>query len=115
MVDKDKVIKALTICTQPGSRGCFYETGECPYESGGCRIQMETDALQLIKEMDSTLGMKCTVDGITFTSTGEAKQGEERGSVLGKAYMKDQIEKALLYNGLLTKEIREIINSIPIN
>ena len=115
MIDKDKVIKALTICTQPGSRGCFYETGECPYESGGCRIQMETDALQLIKEMESTLTTKFTVDGIIFTSTRDAKQGEERGIMLGQAYMKERIEKALLYNGLLTKDIREIINSIPIN
>ena len=115
MVDKDKVIKALTICTQPGSKGCFYDTEKCPYDGNGCVVAMEKDALQLLKEMDSTLGIKCTVDGITFTSTGEAKQGEERGSVLGKAYMKERIEKALLYHGLLTKEICEIINSIPIN
>lgn len=115
MIDKDKIIKALTICTRPKSSGCVYETVECPYESCGCRIQMEADALQLIRQMDSKLKMKCTADGITFTSTGDAKQGEERGLMLGKAYMKEQIEKALLYNGLLTKEIREIFNLIPID
>ena len=60
----------------------------------------------------SSLGITQTANSLIFTATGSAKQGEERGLMLGKAYMKEHIEKELLYMNLLTDEIREIINRI---
>ena len=63
-----------------------------------------------LKEQESTLGIRQTVDGITFISTGTAKQGEERGLVLGKALMREWLEKELLYRGLLTDDIRTVMH-----
>lgn len=75
-----------------------------------------TDALGLlieqkaeIKRLKSTLGTVITASSITLTATGDAKQGEKRGLEFGKAYMKEHIEKELLYKHLLTDEIKEII------
>lgn len=65
------------------------------------------------KKPEGTLGIIQTADSLTFTAAGDAKKGEDRGILLGKAYMRDRIEKALLYRGLLTPEIREAIQSIP--
>ena len=61
---------------------------------------------------DSTLGMKITNEGIYFTATGDAKQGEDRGFILGKAMMYEHIEKELLYEGLLTDSIRSALEKV---
>lgn len=68
------------------------------------------DELNLLKEQDSLLGIQQTADSITFISTGTAKQGEERGIVLGQARMHDWLEKELLYRGLLTDAIRAVFH-----
>ena len=53
-MDREKVIKGLDICTNPGTKGCIYDMYEsaieCPYVHHGCRVQMEKDALALLKE-----------------------------------------------------------------
>jgi len=66
------------------------------------------DILSLLKERESLLGIQQTVDSITFVSTGDAKRGEDRGLLLGKAFMHEWIQKELLHRGLLTDEIREV-------
>lgn len=65
-------------------------------------------AFALIEELDSLLGIQQTADSITFLSTGTAKQGEERGLLLGKAFMYEWLEKELFRRGLLTDEIRTV-------
>lgn len=67
------------------------------------------------KKPEGTLGIIQTADSLTFTAAGDAKKGEDRGIMLGKAYMRDRIEKTLLYRGLLTPEIREVIQQIPVD
>ena len=62
----------------------------------------------LLKEQESLLGIQKTADSITFISTGTAKQGEERGILLGKSLMHEWIYKELLYKGLLTDDIRSV-------
>ena len=69
------------------------------------------NAITLLKEKDSTLGVHMNSNSITFTSTGNAKQGEDRGFILGKAMMREHIENELLKSGLLTEEIKRIINN----
>jgi len=66
------------------------------------------DAILLLKEQDSLLGIQQTADSITFISTGTAQQGEERGILLGKSLMHEWIYKELLYKGLLTDDIRSV-------
>jgi len=66
-------------------------------------------ALALLKEQQSLLGIQQAADGITFISTGTAKQGEERGILLGKLLMNEWIYKELLYKGLLTDDIRSVL------
>jgi len=63
-------------------------------------------AIALLKKQDSLLGIQQTADRITFISTGTARQGEERGLLLGKAFMHEWIYKELLHKDLLTDEIR---------
>jgi len=57
-MDREKVIKGLEICTSPGTKGCVYDMYEsaieCPYAHHGCRVQMENDALALLKEQGKT-------------------------------------------------------------
>ena len=108
MIDREKVIKGLEHCVSEGDcRGCpyFKEILDskiiCP-----CRA----DALAVLEEQDSLLGIQQTVDGITFLSTGTAKQGEERGLMLGKLTMHELLKKELLYRGLLTDEIRAVFD-----
>ena len=67
-----------------------------------------TDALALLKEQDNLLGIHQTANGITLISSGTAKQGEDRGIMLGKAYMHEWLQKELLHKGLLTDEIRKV-------
>ena len=93
------------------------ECKECPYAKDGsgwydCKSNCAKDALELLKEQQSTLGIVQTANSITFTSTGDAKKGEERGLMLGKEYMREHIEKELLYKHLLTDEIRKVIKGI---
>lgn len=64
----------------------------------------------LLKEQENLLGIQQTADSITFISTGTARQGEERGIVLGQARMHDWLEKELLYRGLLTDAIRAVFH-----
>lgn len=63
-------------------------------------------ALELMEKQCGTLGTQITANAITFTASGTAKDGEERGLMLGKAFMHEWIYKELLYKGLLTDEIR---------
>lgn len=65
-------------------------------------------AVALLKEQESLLGIQQTAESITFLSTGTAKQGEERGLLLGKAFMCEWIYKELLRKGLLTDDIRSV-------
>ena len=108
-MDREKVIKGLECCKRKDGNECKV----CPYtESEYCTQDMATDALAMLKEQQSTLGVVQTANAITFTATGDAKQGEERGLMLGKAYMREHIEKELFYKNLLTDEIKEIIRGI---
>ena len=61
---------------------------------------------------NSTLGIKITADSITFTAKGDAEKGEQRGIMLGKAIMYEHIEKELLYENLLTDEVRTVLNKV---
>jgi len=61
---------------------------------------------------DSTLGIVQTIDSISFIATGDAKKGQERGELLGKGIMYEHIEKELLYKGLLTEDVRNVIRSV---
>ena len=69
---------------------------------------MKKGVCTLPKEQESLLGIQQAADSITFISTGTAKQGEERGIVLGQARMHEWLEKELLYRGLLTDAIRAV-------
>ena len=71
-----------------------------------CMEELLSDALALLKASDSLLGVQQTADGIMFISTGTAQQGEQRGIMLGKAFMHEWLHKELLYRDLLTDEIR---------
>ena len=53
--DITKVIKALELCVQ-GSKGCLKD---CQYAEKGCRIQLEKDALKLLKEYDKHIEDEC--------------------------------------------------------
>ena len=108
MADIEKVIKAIeTHISTDDSVGC----DDCTYENDGwCMTRVLADSLELLKEFKSTLGIVQTADSITFISTGDAHQGEERGIMLGKAYMHEHIQKELLYRGLMTDEIRSVFN-----
>ena len=54
-VNEINIIRALMMCTKPGTHDCFNNLGECPYEEHGCRIQMEKDALKLIREKNNRI------------------------------------------------------------
>lgn len=102
MVDRDKVIRHII------AEICIAKV--CKKDFASVDIDMLSDALTLLKEQDSLLGIQQTADSITFTSTGTAQQGEERGVLLGKAIMRDWLEKELLYRGLLTDDIRTVFD-----
>ena len=92
-------------CENCGARTAVYHDGLVTNDKAR---QLAVDAWN----KRSSLGITQTANSLIFTATGSAKQGEERGLMLGKAYMKEHIEKELLYMNLLTDEIREIINRI---
>ena len=64
--------------------------------------------LSELKGPSNLFGIRQTADGLTFFSTGSAKQGEERGLLFGKLMMHEWLEKELLYRGLLTDDIRSV-------
>ena len=71
------------------------------------------ETLAMLKDQEvSTLGMKITTDGFTFTAEGDAKIGEQRGTMLGKIYMYDQIAKELLHANLWTEEIKKVFDKV---
>lgn len=108
MPDREKVIKAYECCKNSYDRICE----KCPYEKDCCHDGIPMFVIKkmvaLLKEQDNLLGMQQTANGITFLSTGTAKQGEERGILLGKSLMHEWIYKELLHKGLLTDDIRSI-------
>ena len=53
-MDREKVIKSLELCVQ-GSKGCLKD---CPYTDKGCRVQLEKDALELLKEQEAVVRCK---------------------------------------------------------
>lgn len=107
MADIDKVIKGLECCKV----GCT----DCPYKGiSDCVTSLNNDAIELLKELSSTLDMTQTATSLIFTATADAKEGEERGLLLGKAKMYETISKALIRRGLMTKEIREVLKVINI-
>ena len=53
LIDREKVVKGLEVCTKPGTRGCFYDIKECPYDENGCRMALMRDALALMKEQEA--------------------------------------------------------------
>ena len=67
-----------------------------------------SDAINVLKEQESLLGIRQTADDITFVSTGTAQEGEKRGIILGKKLMHEWLYKELLYKDLLTDEIRSV-------
>lgn len=89
-------IQGLQECNLNGGK-----IGNCPYKDA---------ILAMLKERESLLGIQQTADAITFLSTGTAQQGEERGLLLGKAFMHEWLEKKLLHRGLLTDEIKTVFN-----
>ena len=72
--------------------------------------QWADDAISLLKEQESLLGIQQTADSITFISTGTAQQGEARGLLLGKMAMHEWLKKESLYRGLLTDDIRAVFD-----
>ena len=117
MVNKEKIIKGINACKQNNTWWCYHE---CPYYQKGFGERPDycgesvlfKDILTLIREYDSTIGMEINTDGITFTATGNAKQGEERGITLGKSIMYDHIEKELLHADLLTDNVKVVLAKI---
>ena len=55
MPDKEKVNKGLEVCTKPGTRGCFYDIKECPYDENGCRMALMRDALALLNQQENDI------------------------------------------------------------
>jgi len=104
MAELERVIKGLEVCFDSSK-----ECNGCPYiATPYCKTTLCNDVTALLKEQDSLLGIQQTADGITFISTGTARQGEERGILLGKSLMHEWIYKELLYKGLLTDDIRSV-------
>lgn len=109
MADREKVIKGLQIERECVSRDCDRNCGQCDLvQDRDWLLSVYDDALALLKEQDSFLGIQQTADGITFISTGTAHQGEARGILLGKQLMHEWIYKELLYKGLLTDDIQSV-------
>lgn len=112
MLNKNKVIEGLEWVLEDDRFGFgtnWTENSEpkSDEERAGYNIQM---AISLLKEQGNLLGIQQTADSITFLSTGTAQQGEERGLLLGKAFMHEWLEKELLHSGLLTDEIRKVFD-----
>ena len=107
-MDREKVMNGLqAIAENKACQNCCY-----PYMGHGviCGQEIARDAVVLLKEQESLLGIQQTADSITFISTGTAQQGEARGLLLGKMAMHEWLEKELLYRGLLTDDIRAVFD-----
>lgn len=91
-------------------RGCEYWIKNHKGEQLILEYTAVEDLLAVLKEQEGLLGIQQTADSITFVSTGNAQQGEERGIILGKAYMHEWLKKELLYRGLLTDDIRAVFD-----
>lgn len=72
--------------------------------------QQRNDAIALLKEQKSLLGIQQTADSITFVSTGTAQQGESRGLLLGRYAMYEWLKKELFCRGLLTDDIKAVFD-----
>ena len=101
MADREKVIGHLNDCVEASRRENTWVF---------VRKDIVEDAISMLKEHDSLLGIQQNADSIMFLSTGTAKQGEERGILLGKSLMHEWIYKELIHKGLLTDEIRTVFN-----
>ena len=114
-MDRKKIIRGLECCIPRNGNCQFNQEPICPYV-GHCKegdfSALHRDILALLKEQESTLGLHIDSSGIHMSSTGDASQGEQRGLLLGKAMMHEYIEKELLYKGLLTDEIRQVLDSV---
>ena len=100
MPDREKVIKGLEQIIWEVDNNFMWLPGDDDIR----------DAITLLKEQESLLGIQQTADSITFISTGTAQQGEARGLLLGKMVMHEWLEKELLYRGLLTDDIRAVFD-----
>lgn len=109
MPDREKVIKELESLRDICNAKSNMAIGKGKVAWAGYANTAD-DAIALLKEQDSLLGIRQTADGITLISTGTAKQGEERGMLFGKAFMHDWLEKEFLYRGLLTDDIRKVFD-----
>lgn len=108
--DKDRIIQVL--------KDQIALCGDDPEKERYSVTFTKDDAKLILKSLQdcsSTLGTNITEKGITFTSTGDAEQGEKRGKTLGELYMRDCIVKELLYRNLFTNEIKDVIRTIPID
>ena len=101
-MDREKVIKGLELVKQD-----IHEI-----LVSGSQIAVDClridNAIELLEEQKSLLGIQQTADSITFISTGDAQQGEERGILLGKAFMHEWLKKELIHRNLMTDEIRTV-------
>ena len=62
-IDKEKLLKGLTVCTRPGIRTCFLSKNVCPYDENGCKMGMMKDAIVLIKEQNNIIEKYHKADG----------------------------------------------------
>lgn len=107
MIDREKVINSL----KELSGFLFKEYGKAQAEEASLyygRFLAVDNAIALLKEQKSLLGIQQTADRITFISTGDAQKGEERGILLGKAFMHEWLKKELIHQNLMTDEIRTV-------
>ena len=95
MTDRERTIKDLSMFKE------FYafDTSE---------LKLIEDAIELLKDQESLLGIHQTAENIIFISTGDAQQGEARGAVLGKIAMREWLQKELIHRGLMTDDIRAV-------
>ena len=118
MPDINKIIKSWERCKECHMHpvGTSQAYLDCEYTIGlYCgQDKLIWDTLELLKELSSTLGIVQTADKIIFTSTGDAAKGEARGLMLGKAMMRDEIEREIILRNMMTDELREIFRQVKI-
>ena len=101
---KDKVIDGA-ICCLTIRRRADDVCKECPYrDEMNCKDSLLAD----LRAEKSTIGIRQTATGIEFISTGDAKKGEERGILLGRATMYEEIKRAVIQRGIMNDELRRI-------
>ena len=78
MPDREKVIKALELCvtdylTQDNCKICPYGSG---YDNGYCWVEMNTDALALLKEQETEIRqLRLALDIAKGTCSGIVMEG----------------------------------------